>query len=158
MLILDQHHSHKAYKFLRLAREHRVTALPPKDLSDPNLLRKCLDGFTQNSNESFNNIIWTYCPKNKYNGVKTLEISVGLAVISFNDGTEGWKSVFTGLKLKYGVFSKKFFRQADAERIKKAAIRATEASLEARRARRNARRGKDESDAKKDGTYGAGEH
>ena len=79
-------------------------------------------------------------------------------MISFNDGTEGWKNVFTGLKLKYGVFSKKFFRQADAERIKKAAIRATEASLEARRARRNARRGKDESDAKKDGTYGAGEH
>ena len=60
------------------------------------------------------------CPKNKYHGVKTLEIAVGLAVISFNDGTEGWKNIFTGLKLKYGVLSKKLFRQADAEWIQKA--------------------------------------
>ena len=79
-------------------------------------------------------------------------------MISFNDCTVGWKNVFTRLKLKYGVFRKKFFRQADTERIKQAGIRSTDASLEARRARRNARRGKDEAVAKKDGAYGAGEH
>ena len=57
-----------------------------RDLTHPDLLRKCLEGYTQNSNESLNNMIWNYCPKNKYHGIKTVEIAVGLAVTNFNDG------------------------------------------------------------------------
>ena len=42
-----------------------------RDLISPDLLRKCLEGYTQNPNESLNNMIWNYCPKNKYHGIKT---------------------------------------------------------------------------------------
>ena len=36
-----------------------------QDLCKPELLNKCLAGYTQNANESVNNIIWKYCQKKK---------------------------------------------------------------------------------------------
>ena len=128
-----------------------------RDLTNPDLLRKCLEGYTQNSNESLNNMIWNYCPKNKYHGIKTVEIAVGLSVTNFNDGAIGWKNIFDKLELEYGKFSEDYLRQTDKERISKAEVRTTEASLEARRARRNRRLGRDEADAE-DGAYACGEH
>lgn len=128
-----------------------------RDLTHPDLLRKCLEGFTQNSNESLNNMIWNYCPKNKYHGMKTVEIAIGLAVTNFNDGAVGWKNIFNKLELEYGQFSEDFLRQTDRERLNKSEVRTTEASLEARRARRNRRLGRDEADAE-DGAYACGEH
>ena len=46
------------------------------DLSDENLLSKCLHGKTQNNNESINNVIWKRCPKDINVGRKTLEFGV----------------------------------------------------------------------------------
>uniref|UniRef100_A0A0B7BM13 Uncharacterized protein n=1 Tax=Arion vulgaris TaxID=1028688 RepID=A0A0B7BM13_9EUPU len=34
-----------------------------KDLVDENLLRKCIHGKTQNTNECLNKLIWDRCPK-----------------------------------------------------------------------------------------------
>uniref|UniRef100_A0A1B6K0X1 Uncharacterized protein n=1 Tax=Homalodisca liturata TaxID=320908 RepID=A0A1B6K0X1_9HEMI len=55
-------------------------------LADPNLLRKCLHGKTQNQNESFNNLIWSRIPKNTFVGLSTLKIGVLDSVISYNEG------------------------------------------------------------------------
>ena len=60
-----------------------------KDLGYDSLLERCLDGETQNVNESFNNVIWTKCQKNVYVGRKILEIGVASAVLRFNDGGGG---------------------------------------------------------------------
>ena len=57
--------------------------------TDKTLLRKCLDGLSQNPNESFNHLIWSICPENKYHGEETVEIAVGLSVIKYNDGMRG---------------------------------------------------------------------
>ena len=62
-----------------------------KDLSSDELLLKCRHGKTQNSNETFHQIIWTKCPKSAYIGRTVINLGVGSAVIAFNVGTEGMK-------------------------------------------------------------------
>lgn len=57
-----------------------------RDLSHPDLLKKCLHGKTQNCNESFNNSVWTRCPKRVFVRLRTLELCAYDAVGSFNDG------------------------------------------------------------------------
>ena len=51
-----------------------------------NYWKKCLDGKTQNNNESINNLIWKICPKDVYVGRTVLEIGTASAVINFNEG------------------------------------------------------------------------
>lgn len=57
-----------------------------KDLSMPSLLKKCIHGKTQNTNESLNNCIWERIPKNVFVGAQTLRIGVFNAVLNFNEG------------------------------------------------------------------------
>ena len=56
-----------------------------KDLSDPVLLTKCWDSYTQNPNESLNNMVWRRCPKKICQGKKVVELCTASAVSSFND-------------------------------------------------------------------------
>ena len=79
------------------------------DLSDENLLSKCLHGKTQNSNESINNGIWKRCPKDIIVGRKTLEFGVASAIISFNDGISGVLNVFKKLNIPYGTYTTKLY-------------------------------------------------
>lgn len=55
-------------------------------LNDEKLLSKCLQGKTQNNNESLNRLIWKQYPKDVIDGSITLGLGVAFAVISFNDG------------------------------------------------------------------------
>ncbi|KAJ8876157.1 hypothetical protein PR048_024066 [Dryococelus australis] len=57
-----------------------------RDLSEPELLKKCLRGRTQNPNESVNSVIWNRFPKTTFIGVRTLHFGVWDAVASFNEG------------------------------------------------------------------------
>ncbi|OXU21916.1 hypothetical protein TSAR_008138 [Trichomalopsis sarcophagae] len=50
-----------------------------KKLSEPELLRNCLGGQTQNANESFNNVLWNIAPKTDFVGLETLEITAYIA-------------------------------------------------------------------------------
>ncbi|GBM16058.1 hypothetical protein AVEN_163104-1 [Araneus ventricosus] len=45
-----------------------VEAMRPvfRDLSHPDLLKKCVHGNTQNPNESVNNVIWSRVPKSTF--------------------------------------------------------------------------------------------
>ena len=70
-------------------------------LSKQELLEKCVLGVTQNQNESFNNIVWSRCPKTGFGSVVSVDIAVNLAAITFNHGLEG------GDKVKKPVFRKK---------------------------------------------------
>ena len=54
-------------------------------------------GATQNQNESFNNIIWSGCPKTGFCSLVGVEIAVSLAVITFNHGLEGLSPLFEQL-------------------------------------------------------------
>ncbi|GFW54485.1 uncharacterized protein TNCV_1608491 [Trichonephila clavipes] len=57
-----------------------------RDLTEKDLLKKCLHGRTQNPNESFNKCIWERIPKTVFVGIETLKIGVMDDVICFNDG------------------------------------------------------------------------
>ena len=127
-----------------------------KDLTHPDLLNKCLDGYTQNANESLNQKIWKICPKNSYHGAKTVKTAVGLAVMTFNDGMKSLIDVYQKLNISCGDFASAFFNSADSDRIIKAEICATEASLEYRRRKRQQRLAADE--AAEDGAYSCGKH
>jgi len=57
-----------------------------EDLSKKELLEKCLGGFTQNANESFNSTIWRLAPKHLHCGRKIIEIAAYIAAGIFNEG------------------------------------------------------------------------
>ena len=43
-------------------------------LCEPELLKRCVLGATQNQNESFNNIVWKYCHKTDFSGLISVRI------------------------------------------------------------------------------------
>ena len=50
------------------------------------LLDKCKRGATQNTNESFHNVIWDMARKTQFCSLTTLKLAVGLAVAKYNLG------------------------------------------------------------------------
>ena len=77
------------------------------ELSSDELLKKCLHGQTQNSNEALNHIIWNKCPKNIYVSRTILELGVYSAILEFNEGSFGVDLVFK----QYGILcSQPFFK------------------------------------------------
>ncbi|GFV49213.1 uncharacterized protein TNCV_237471 [Trichonephila clavipes] len=57
-----------------------------RDLANPELLKKCLHGGTQNPNESVNNVIWSRVPKKTFVQLEVLSLGTYDAVSSFNMG------------------------------------------------------------------------
>ena len=57
-----------------------------RELADPDLLKNCLHGGTQNPKESLHNVIWIRLPKNVFIGISILHIGVYNAVATFNKG------------------------------------------------------------------------
>ena len=58
------------------------------DLINPDELKKCLHGKTQNQNESFNAMIWERVPKITYCANDKLELAVYDASVNFNEGRQ----------------------------------------------------------------------
>ena len=68
-----------------------------RDLSSPNLLRKCLHGGTQNPSEPLNKTIWSRIPKSTFVMRTPLELGVYKAVASFNKGNISKCEIFKKL-------------------------------------------------------------
>lgn len=58
-------------------------------LTDQSLLRRCLRGATQNSNESINSVLWSILQKAKYHGYRSIRGAAAIAAIFFNRGRTG---------------------------------------------------------------------
>ena len=112
-----------------------------RDLTDDSLLSKCLHGHTQNSNEALNGVIWKKCPKYIYVSKQILEIGVSSAVIEFNDGRSGLKSVIDQLGLPISQYMMNGFLERDIERIKKLARKSSEKGKTVRKKLRAIRKG-----------------
>lgn len=54
-------------------------------LSDPDLLKRCLHGGTQNRNEAINALIWQRVTKETYSSLPVVELATFLAVAHFNN-------------------------------------------------------------------------
>ena len=101
-------------------------------LSDEQLLRRCLRAKTQNSNESFHNVIWKLCPKTVYVGMKTIETGVTLAACQFNMG-----ATFKSLLCKVlGIEQREHMEVASKRKSKERIINAEKAHCEASKKRR----------------------
>ena len=122
-----------------------------EDLTRRDLLERCMGGFTQNSNESFNQSIWKLVPKHSFSGLAVLEIGVYIAVTSFNDGRAGILEVMKRFNIQPGSSGVNWAKNADQERVLRSDKRAAESTLEARQAKRKKNYPQDE-------YYGAGAH
>ena len=130
-----------------------------KDLSKTELLSKCLEGYTQNANESLNGLIWKLCPKVGNHGLVTVDISVGLAVSMFNCGASAFGQVLAQMGLCVGKFSLDFLESKDFARIQNLQRQAKQAAHKERRARRRKRLQQDEEQEEVEGfSYMTGGH
>ena len=125
-----------------------------KDLIDTSLLKKCLDGYTQNANESLNSNIWKLCPKNKNHGLRVAKIAVAIATSIYNDGAQAYAQMLEQLDLECSAHTARFLKKKDLARTANARQRAAKASLEYRRAKRRA--AKESSERNEDGAYSTG--
>ena len=73
------------------------------DLSDEKLLARCVQGATQNPNESINSLVWARCPKHKFNGAGPVQFAAASAVLAFNGGLCR-KASSTPKQLRYTSF------------------------------------------------------
>lgn len=75
------------------------------DLTDDNLIKGCVDGFTQNVNEGFNALIWRRFLKTCFARINSLKWSVADAVLTFNEGYISKTSLLNVLGFKTGHFT-----------------------------------------------------
>lgn len=123
-----------------------MNAIKPtfRTLADPELLKKCLHGKTQNNNESFNNLVWLRCPKTTFCGKRVLNIAVYDAVLHFNEGSKGRIEVLRKAGLEPGVFTIHLSQDINKRRIAKAELSISDLEKEARKKKREKRRSKED--------------
>ncbi|XP_043498440.1 uncharacterized protein LOC122521746 [Polistes fuscatus] len=73
-----------------------------ENLSRNDLLERCLEGHTQNANESFNSTIWHMTSKHLHSGLKTIEVAAYLAASLFNEGSSSILLVMNELNIIVG--------------------------------------------------------
>lgn len=128
------------------------------DLSKPDLLRRCLKGMTQNANESYNNLLWSICPKRGFAGSKVVQIAAYEAALLFNEGNIAKQRVLQHLKIVPGQHFLKSMTNFDNLRVRCAEKKVLLETVEARRGRRMLRLQKNQQDEELEGvTYAAGQ-
>jgi len=106
------------------------------DLSNKKLLERCIGGFTQNNNESYNQLIWKITPKIIPCGSKIVEMAAYIAAGIFNEGTASLLYYMKALGLSLGPNAHSFAEKEDAQRITISDRRAHESTREGRMVRR----------------------
>ena len=84
------------------------------------LLRRCVLGATQNSNESLNSLVWVRCPKHKYHGPKSVQIAVTLAILSFNKSHRSKIDLMKKLSIPSHKTGQDIWEKRDRKRVAKA--------------------------------------
>ncbi|XP_044585305.1 uncharacterized protein LOC123265584 [Cotesia glomerata] len=106
------------------------------DLSNDNLLSRCVGGFNQNNNESFNQLVWKICPKTVNTSSTIVQIAAYIATCIFNEGTNSLLMIMDTLGLTCGSNSHRYAEKLDAARVKVADQRANDNTREGRMLRR----------------------
>lgn len=147
-----------SYKHKNSVPENILLAVKPifRDLSQQDLLKKCLHGKTQNPNESLNSVIWTRLPKTVFVRKETLTLGVHDAVMCFNAGVSKKTDVLRLLGTHDGINTAKGLKSIDMERIRYAEISARNATKDARIARRSKKRRKVDKEEEAEPQYSAG--
>lgn len=115
-----------------------LTALKPiyQDLSKEALLERCLGGFTQNNNESLNQLIWKISPKCVSGTAIVVEIAANVAACTFNEGCFALLTFMQEMGIKSGPSAHEWARAVDQIRICRADEKTQNESKESRILRR----------------------
>ena len=149
----------KTYKHGKGLPRDVTVALKPvyATLRDEALLRKCLDGKTQNQNESFNGMIWRRVPKTVFVGSDVFKVGVYDAVAHFNMGERATTKVLETMGLNAGSLNEAGVIQADQLRARKANYKAEPKNKTRRKVLRGQRKKTGDKNKEKEGeTYAAG--
>ena len=116
-----------AYKHKHVLPTSVVQFIKPvfEDLSNGNLLKKCVHGKTQNNNECLNNLVWVRWSKEYYVEEDTVEEAVYSAVAYFNDGASTVVKLFQCLGIE-GNYKLRARKAKDTERIAKSTYKSLE--------------------------------
>ena len=95
-----------------------LAAMKPiyEDLSKDMLFKRCVGGFTQNNDESINQLIWKITPKIHPAGSIIVKIAALIAVCIFNEGILALLLIMHGMDLKLGPNSREHARNMDENR------------------------------------------
>lgn len=105
-----------------------------QDLSNKDLLERCIGGHTQNANESFNATIWRLAPKHLNVGIKIIEIAAYIAACVFNEDYNSVLKIMNILEIKIGQQCRMFAEMYNEKRINRQERRSLTATKEARSA------------------------
>ncbi|GFW76559.1 uncharacterized protein TNCV_2681761 [Trichonephila clavipes] len=91
-----------------------------RDLANPELLKKCLHGGTQNPNESVNNVIWSRVPKKTFVQLEVLSLGTYDAVSSFNMGNVSKLEILRKVCIEPGDYTVQAMECLDKQRLLRA--------------------------------------
>lgn len=136
----------------------RAAILPVyNDLCKKENLAKCLHGRTQNSNESFNGMVWNRIPKANHVGIDVLSLGVYDAIAHFNDGAIASIQILESMNMEPGKYMRKSLHCQNFTRKRRSAYRMSEHQLKRRKVIRHLRKKKQDKNIDKEGsTYEAG--
>ena len=120
-------------------------------LGDPALLKKCLEGYTQNANESLHATVWKLCPKELFFRKESVDIACAIAVSRFNDGACSLISLSKRMELNVSPFCRRLLRRRDRLRIYKSRYKASPHGKALRKRARKKRKGLEDKDKDKEG-------
>lgn len=126
-------------------------------LGSRSLLEKCVDGYTQNANESLHSVVWKLCPKVLHLGKVAVDVACALAVSSWNDGWSSIRGISERLDSKLTPFAESYLQSKDISRMKKARYKFSERAKKLRRRARRRRKGLEDKAQRNEGVvYAAG--
>ena len=126
-------------------------------LCNRSLLERCVMGATQNQNESFNSVVWLRCSKTDFSSPATVKLAVNLAVLTFNRGMSSLTSVLGRLGIQLGPLGLRCLESKDADRIQRAASKASDVAKRIRQSKERRRAEQEERMVAREGvTYQAG--
>ena len=128
-----------------------------ESLSDEKLLSRCVDGYTQNACESFNSVLWSMCPKEKFVGVDILQLAVCSAVCVFNDGRVSVKDLLEAVGVTCGKNHLEYLSNRDHMRVTGSMRKAKVIEQKKRKVMRRGKKAIEEATIEAEGTqYNAG--
>ena len=130
------HDKHMTTYLSEFVAQHMVPVY--ERLTNDELLSRCVDGKTQNANESIHSVIWARCPKHVFVGRRRLEVAVAVGVGEFNQGARATQRILQDLSLGIGCHTKKYGDKRDGVRKRKAEKACANVSKRRREMRRAA--------------------
>lgn len=91
-------------------------------------------GFTENNNESYNQLVWKIAPKTLHAGAKVVEVAANVAADIFNKGNLAALVFLNSLDVKPIQIAHEYARREDENRISKS-DRKTQAATQEERIR-----------------------